>query len=99
MPDQPQTDQREEEGGVSADFLPSPLVGEGGAKRRMRGLYQRAVCSLSQPLTRLECAPRIRSTLSHRGRGEGGHAASFPTLRNSFAAGSSTNSEPSATPK
>jgi hypothetical protein len=27
---------------------------------------------LSQPLTRLECARRIRSALSHKGRGEEG---------------------------
>jgi hypothetical protein len=37
-------------------FFPSPLVGEGGAKRRMRGLYPRANYLLNKPLTRLECA-------------------------------------------
>ncbi|TFW57524.1 hypothetical protein CT676_29950 [Bradyrhizobium sp. MOS001] len=48
-------------------FLPSPLVGEGGAKRRMRGLppqTQIGVCR-DIPLTRLVASRR--ATLSHKG--------------------------------
>ena len=43
--------------------FPSPLAGEGGAKRRMRGLTPRR-----EPLTRLSRFAD-RSTLSHKGRG------------------------------
>ncbi|PPQ14035.1 hypothetical protein CV770_39175 [Bradyrhizobium sp. AC87j1] len=49
--------------------FPSPLVGEGGAKRRMRGISPRTHCNSfarREPLTRL----RYReATLSHKGRG------------------------------
>jgi len=52
-------------------FLPSPLVGEGGAKRRMRGIYRRTdrkrLDRREIPLTRL--AASRRATLSHKGRG------------------------------
>src|SRR5947207_2746965 len=43
-------------------FLPSPLVGQGGAKRRMRGLYPRRQTPHPSSLREV--------TLSHRGRGE-----------------------------
>src|SRR4029078_10568677 len=43
--------------------LPSPLVGEGGAKLRMRVLFPRR-----ELLIRLAAASRQRSTFSHRGR-------------------------------
>ena len=44
-------------------FFPSPLVGEGGAKRRIGGLY-RGLYPSRDPLT------RPSGTLSHMGRGE-----------------------------
>src|SRR6187549_2413720 len=50
----------------SVRLLPSPLVGEGGAKRRMRGLYPRR--QTPHPSATL----RVASTLSHKGRGEEG---------------------------
>ena len=56
--------------GGAASF-PSPLVGEGGAKRRMRGFSPRVRCSRREPLTRHERAPRVPATLSHRGEGSG----------------------------
>src|SRR6185503_17211778 len=45
------------------DGLPSPLVGEGRAKRRMRGSLRG-----QRPLIRLAAASRQRSTSSHKGR-------------------------------
>ncbi|MDD1534084.1 hypothetical protein C7U89_12735 [Bradyrhizobium sp. WBOS4] len=55
-----------------SDCLPSPLVGEGGAKRRMRGMHPRILlregARRERPLTRL--AALRRATLSHKGRGQ-----------------------------
>jgi hypothetical protein len=42
-------------------FFPSPLVGEGGAKRRMRGPYPQSET--------LHPASLREATLSHKGRG------------------------------
>jgi hypothetical protein len=51
---------------VSRPLQPSPLVGEGGAKRRMRGLVQHVIRS-TEPLSH-HCVPQW-SPLSLKGRG------------------------------
>ncbi len=61
---QAERDRARQPGGVT--LSPSPLVGEGGAKRRMRGISPRIPCSRREPLTRLRFAKPPSPT-----RGEG----------------------------
>ena len=58
--------------------LPSPLVGEGGAKRRMRGSLNQCRACGDIPLIRLRFAPAPSPT---RGEGEGGAHLSPTSLR------------------
>ncbi len=63
---------------------PSPLAGEGGAKRRMRGrfrLHNARRDSLNHPLNRL--APAARSTFPRKG-GKGGNKTAY-LASNSYA--------------
>ena len=55
-------------------FFPSPLVGEGGFERSEKPGEGDSCVIGTFPLTRLEFAPLILATLSHKGRGEEPHS-------------------------
>src|SRR3954468_22181583 len=69
-------------GSTDRPLLPSPLVGEGGAKRRMRGLYPRAQRMRREPLTRLRFAKPSSPT-----RGEGKRCQTADALRRRYSVG------------
>ncbi|MDD1532646.1 hypothetical protein C7U89_06740 [Bradyrhizobium sp. WBOS4] len=60
-------------------LLPSPLVGEGGAKRRMRGSLRAHRRSLRHTPHPSELLPTSVAALSHKGRGHiNAHRACCP---------------------